>query len=366
MITTIPGGPPVTRAVSKDVIRLSRRRRRKLQRITRAQTAPAREMRRARIVLLAAARVPNEQIARQLGCHADTVRATRRRYLAEGMKAMKDRPRPGRPLVYDVDARLLIIATATSQPPGPETGWSHARIAAHLAARHQIRISASQAGRILADADIKPHLVRGWLNRTDDPAFFGKARAICELYRNPPPGAVLLSIDEKTGIQARSRKHPARRARPGRRERREFEYIRHGTVSLIAAMNVTTGQVLGEIITRNNSSTFCAFLALIDQAIPRHLAIHLVMDNGSSHTSRATRAWLAAHPRFHVTRTPVHASWLNMVEIWFSILQRRLLRRGEFTSRAHLADQILEFICNYDDKARPFRWTYDGRPLKAA
>lgn len=200
----------MARAASKDVIRLSRRRRRKLERITRMQTAPQREVRRAQIVLLAAARVPNAAIARQLGCHADTVRATRRRYLAEGMRAMKDRHRSGRALVYDIDARLLVIATATSEPAGPETAWTHAGIAAHLAAEHQIPISASQAGRILAEADIKPHLVRGWL------------------------------------------------------------------------------------------------------------------------------------------------------------LQRRLLRRGEFTSRAQLAGKILEFICNYDDKARPFRWSYDGRPLKAA
>src|ERR1019366_5760373 len=162
----------VARAASKDVIRLSRRRRRKLERITRTQTAPQREVRRVRIVLLAAARAPNAANAPQLGCRADTVRATRRRYLAEGVRAMKDRPRPGRALVYDIDARLLVIATATSEP----------------------------AGRILAEADIKLHLVRGWLNRKDDPAFFGKARAICDLYRKPPHGAVLLSIDEKTGI----------------------------------------------------------------------------------------------------------------------------------------------------------------------
>src|SRR6202040_2636288 len=136
-----------------------RRRRRKLERITRTQTAPQREVRRARIVLLAAAPGPNAQIPRHLGCHTDTVRATRRRYLAEGMRAMRDRPRPGRALVYDIDARLLVIAIATSEPAGPETAWTHTGIAAHLAAEHQIPISASQAGRILADADIRPHLV---------------------------------------------------------------------------------------------------------------------------------------------------------------------------------------------------------------
>ena len=356
----------MARAISRDVIRLSRRRRRKLERITRAQTAPAREVRRARIVLLAAAKVANAAIARRLGCHVDTVRATRRRYPAEGMRAMKDRSRPGRALVYDIDARLLIIATATSAPPEPDSCWTHQRIAARLRASAGIGISASQAGRTLAEADIKPHLVRGWLNRPDDPAFFARASHICQLYLHPPRDTVLLSVDEKTGIQAKSRKHPARQAAPRRRERREFEYVRHGTVSLMAAMDVTDGQVLGKIIARNDSATFTALLTEIDQAIPAHLDIQLVMDNGPSHTAKATRAWLAAHPRFQATYTPKHARWLNMVELWFSILTRRLLRRGEFRSRKHLAAKITNFIIAYDQRAKPFRWSYDGRPLKAA
>lgn len=133
----------------------------------------------------------------------------------------------------------------------------------------------------------------------------------------------------------------------------------------MAAMNVATGTVQPKIITRNDSATFIEFLTEIDQAIPAHLNIHLVMDNGSSHTSKATRAWLAAHPRFAVTYTPKHASWLNMIEIFFSILTRRTLRRGEFTSREHLARKILTFITHYSRTAKPFRWRYDGRPLKA-
>ena len=134
----------------------------------------------------------------------------------------------------------------------------------------------------------------------------------------------------------------------------------------MAAMNVVDGTVLGKIIARNDSATFTEFLTEIDQVIPRHLDIHLVLDNGSSHSSPATRKWLAAHPRFHPHYTPTHASWLNRAEIWFSILTRRLLRRGEFTTREDLADKIIEFACDYDDNAKPFRWTYDGRPLKAA
>lgn len=178
---------------------------------------------------------------------------------------------------------------------------------------------------------------------------------------------MLLSLDEKTAIQARHRRHPTRPVRPGRLTHREFEYVRHGTVSLIAAMDVATGQVLGEIIPgRNNSENFIWFLSQIDQAIHPSLKIHLVMDNGSSHTSKTTRAWLAGHPRFTVTYTPKHASWLNMVEMFFSTITRRLLRRGEFTSRDDLASKILHFIEVYDRTAKPYRWTYTGEPLKAA
>jgi transposase len=351
---------------SADTIRLTRHRRRKLAGLTRRSTAPVREVRRARILLLAEQGHANQVIAAQTGCDTATVRRTRRDYRTRGMKALQDRPRPGRPLTYDLDVRLLIVATATSEPPDTTSQWTHREIAEHLHDTHGIAISPSQVGRILTEADIKPHKVRGWLNRPDDPQFFIRAQAICHLYQHIDPDTVLLSVDEKTGIQAKSRKHPTRRPGRGRPARREFEYVRHGTVSLMAAMNVATGTVHPKIIQRNNSVTFIEFLTEIDQTIPAHLKIHLVMDNGSSHTSKTTRAWIAAHPRFQVTYTPKHASWLNMVEIFFSILTRRLLRRGEFTSREHLAKKILTFITHYSRTAKPFRWRYDGRPLKAA
>lgn len=354
------------RCVSRDLVVLGPRRRGRLEAIVRRGTAQVREVTRARIVLAAAKRCSNAEIAAQVGVHVDTVRRVRSRFVVEGMRSLADRPRPGRPLVYDLDARLLVVATATSVPPGPVTVWTHALIAAHLEQEHQIPISTSQVGRILADLDVKPHLVRGWLNRPPDPEFFAKAKQICELYLNPPADAVLLSIDEKTGIQAKSRKYQTISVAPGRPARREFEYRRHGTVSLLAAMNVVDGTVLASIIERNDSVTFIKFLTEIDQIVDPRLDIHLVMDNGSSHTSKLTRAWLHAHPRFHVHYTPTHASWLNMIEIWFSILTRKVLRRGEFYSRQHLAEKIIEFTCDYDDKAKPFRWTYDGRPLKAA
>jgi transposase len=350
---------------SRDTVRLSRHRRRILNRLIRCTTAAVREVRRAKILLLAWEKTPNERIASEVGCDVSTVRRTRRDWRARGMKALVDRPRSGRPPVYDLDVRLLIVATATSDPPQTDSQWTHQGIAGNLAQTRGVGISASQVGRILAEADLKPHKVRGWLNRPDDPEFFTRAQAICRLYQHIPADTVLLSTDEKTGVQAKSRKHPTRRARPGRPTRREFEYVRHGTVSLLAAMNVASGQVHPKIIERNNSETFTEFLTELDETIPTHLKIHLVMDNGSSHTAKATRAWIAAHPRFQVTYTPKHASWLNMVEIFFSILTKRLLRRGEFTSRDHLATKIVKFITHYSRTAKPFRWRYDGRPLAA-
>lgn len=354
------------RVCSADVIDLSSNRRRRLVHLSRRSTAAVREVRRARILLAAARGEANAVIARQVGCHVATVRRTRRAFATRGMKALHDLPRPGRPLVYDLDVRLLVIATATSQPPDTDAQWTHQLIAVHLHTTRGIGVSASQVGRILAEADIKPHKVRGWLNRPDDPDFFTRAQAICHLYQHIPDSMVLLSLDEKTSVQAKSRRHPTRPVRPGRPARREFEYRRHGTVSLMAAMNVATGEVHPKIINRNDSATFIEFLEELDQAIAAHLTIGLVLDNGSSHTSKATRGWLAAHPRFQVTYTPKHASWLNMIEIFFSILTRRLLRRGEFTSRDHLADKIRNFIAEYSQTAKPFRWRYDGRPLKAA
>jgi transposase len=153
----------------------------------------------------------------------------------------------------------------------------------------------------------------------------------------------VLSIDEKTAMQARSRRHSTRPARPGNVERLEFEYRCHGTASIIAALDVHTGQVLVEDITRNDSTTFIRFLHRLDRSIDPGRTIHLILDNGSSHVSKATRAWLAAHPRLVVHHMPKHASWLNQVEIFFSILTSRLLRRGEFTSRQDLIDKITDF-----------------------
>jgi len=250
------------------------------------------------------------------------------------------------------------VAAVTSVPPEGTSAWTHALIAAELAGTG---ISASQAGRVLADLELRPHRVRGWLNRADDPQFRAQAAAVCDAYLRPPPGTVVICIDEKTGIQAKSRRYPLWPAAAGRLARRESGYVRHGTVSIVAALDAATGQVVAEPIARNDSVTFTGFLHRLNQCVAPHLNIRLVMDNGSSHTSRATRAWIAAHPRITVTYTPKHASWLDMAELWFSVLTRSLLRRGEFTSRDDLAAKITSFTIRYNQTARPWTWTYDAR-----
>lgn len=348
---------------SARVVVIDEEQRRRLEAVARSRTAPVRQVQRARIVLGAADGMSNAAIARALSLRENTVRTWRGRFAEHGMAGLDDLPRPGRPVVYGPDVHLRIVATATSELPEADSQWSHRLLAQELA---DDGISASQIGRILADLDLKPHRVRGWLTRRTSPDFFTRAAAVCDLYLNPPPDSIVVCIDEKTAIGARSRKHPTQPARPGRLARREFEYIRHGTVSIIAALHVHTGQVITEQITRNDSATFIAFLTMLDKAIDPHLTIHLVLDNGSSHTSKATKKWLRAHPRFQPRYTPAHASWLDQAELFFSILTRRLLRRGEFTSREDLANKIAAFVDVYNRTAKPFRWTYDGRPLKAA
>ncbi|HEY6312735.1 MAG TPA: IS630 family transposase [Streptosporangiaceae bacterium] len=226
--------------------------------------------------MLAAGGAANAQIARDLGCSTATARTWRRRFVVRGIPGLFDKPRSGRPEVHGPSARLAVIAVATSVPPDGESQWSHVMIAGHLAGRG-LAISPATVGRVLAEAKVRPHKVRGWLNRADDPSFWIRAGQVCRLYLNPPPGTVLISVDEKTGIQAKSRKHPGVPARPGRDTRREFEYVRHGTISIIAAMTVTTGEVITERIGKNDSAAFTAFpghAAPDDPALPAHPPDH--------------------------------------------------------------------------------------------
>jgi len=206
-----------------------------------------------------------------------------------GLDGLVDAPRSGRPLVYGPTERLVLMAKVTEEHPEVDAQWSHSELANAMAAA-SIPISASQIGRILAADDVKPHRVQGWLTRRDTPEFWARAADVCGLYLAPPANAVVLSIDEKTGIQAKSRKHPTQSVRPGQPERREFEYVRHGTASLIAALDVAPGKVTATDVARNNSVHFIEFLGHIEESIDSSLSIHVVIDKGSSHRSKVKRS----------------------------------------------------------------------------
>lgn len=339
-----------------------------LERRANASTSQVRVARRARIVLLCADRVPLRQIAGQVGMDEHNVGIWRRRFLADGLAGLEDQPRSGRPrrLGHDERMRMAAIATSERDPNDPVATWSYVEVAGALRAEG-IEVSVSQVWRILTGMDIDLTRVRGWLNRRDDPGFWDRVRDICGLYLDCPERAIVVSVDEKTSIQAKSRKYADQAPDAGRARRREFEYVRHGTASLHAALDVHTGEVLAQPIPgRNDSVNFCAFLDQIDRNTDPALAIHVVLDNGSSHVSKYTRAWFAAHPRWVVHYTPPHASWVNQVELFFSILQRKVIRNGNFCDRDDLINKILQFITDYDQTAQPFRWTYAADPLRAA
>ena len=325
----------------------------------RAQTTTHRDRQRARVVLLAADGVAGTQIAALVGLSAQSVCKWRCQFRDHGVGGLVDAPRSGRPLVYGPTDRLVLMAKVTGEHPTVDAQWSHAELAVAMAAA-AIPISASQIGRILAADDVKPHRVQGWLTRRDSPEFWERAADVCGLYLARPANAVVLSIDEKTGIQAKSRKHPGEAVKAGQPERREFEYRRHGTASLIAALDVATGKVTATDVARNDSVHFIEFLTQIDASIDPALAIHVVLDNGSSHRSKATKKWFSEHPRFVVHHTPVHASWLNQVEAFFSILTRKVLRRGDFASRDDLVTKMLKFIEHRNQTATPFKWVYNA------
>lgn len=338
--------------------------RKTLEARVRATTTPQRDVTRARIVLLAADGVASRQISIKVGVHESHIAMWRQRFLAQGLDGLKDAPRPGPPPTYSAEDRLKIVALATTQrdPDEPEATWTCQALADEL--KEEIGISRSQVWRFLDDLDIKPHKVVGWLNRRDDPEFWERVRDVCGLYLCPPESALVFSVDEKTGIQAKQRLKFTSAAGPGQPCRQEFEYRRHGTASLLAALEVHTGQVIAQDIKRNDSITFIEFLEELERRVEPGLRIHLIMDNGSSHTSKATEQFLTDHPRFVAHYTPKHASWVNQIELFFSILTRKVLKKGNFSSRSDLVSKIMRFIENRNETAKPFAWTYSGELLK--
>ncbi len=319
-----------------------------LRALARAGTTQQRLATRARIVLRAGDGVANERIAAELGVDKMTVLLWRRRFGAARVAGLRDAPRPGRVPTYERTARDRVIALTLEPPPDGTTHWSARR----MAARTGISITTIQ--RIWAEAHLKPHRTETFKFSTD-PALEAKVRDVVGLYLHPPACAIVLSLDEKTQIQALDRTQPLLPLRPGQVERHTHDYERHGTTSLFAALNVATGEVTHEARSRHTGADFLAFLRRLDRVYPEQ-ELHVVLDNVSTHKTPAVRAWLERHPRITFHFTPTSASWLNQVETWFGILTRQAIRRGSFQSVKDLVAAIATFIEHWNAGSTPFLW----------
>lgn len=339
---------------------LSKEERAELQRWTKAQKTEKRYLLRANIILLAAEGLDNKRIAKVLRTNEMTVGKWRTRFYAQRIEGLQDEPRSGKPLTYDANTRAKIIEAACKPPPNTRR-WSVRDLASALN-KEGLPIKKSQLNRILDELDLKPHQFQEWL-RSDDPDFEQKEMEIVGLYIDPPESSLVISVDEKTHIQAREPVRPTTPMQPGCRERCDPTYRRHGYTSLLAALFVHKGDVYGKAIQRHGAAEFTSFLGEIDAATDPAKDIHIIADNFSAHKSRMVDGWLKSHPRFHIHYTPTHASWLNQVELWFSILGRKLLNHIEARSVDELVKKLMDFIDYYNETAHPFAWTYNGKVL---
>src|SRR5580658_2348034 len=325
-----------------------------LQRQVLARNTRADLARHARLILLLADGLTWAEVRAKLDCSDSYIARWSKRFESERLGGLFSRHTGREPYkVTDrIEARVL-ARTTKHKPADGSTHWSSRKLAAELGGD----ISHMTVARIWAKHGIKPHLLEGYLT-SNDPDFETKAADVIGLYMNPPQNAVVFSVDEKTAIQALDRLDPVLPLSPGRAERHGFEYFRHGTLSLYAAFNTKTGEVLGKTAARHTSAEFVAFLTdiVIDQ--PRGKEIHVIADNQSAHKSRPVTDFLAMHPKVHLHFTPTYSSWLNQVELWFSKIDRDVIARGVFTSVPDLKRKLLRYIRHYNKSPRTVKWKY--------
>ncbi len=298
-------------------------------------------------------------MARRFGVSRTTVKRWRSRFVEGRCDGLLDEPRPGRPrAVGDAQIEALITATLETTPKDA-THWSTRSMAEHLG------MSQSTVSRVWRAFGLAPHKQDSWKLSTD-PLFVEKVRDVVGLYLNPPERALVLCVDEKTQIQALNRTQPVFPMLPSTPARASHDYVRHGTSSLYAALDLTTGKVIGALHSRHRASEFLAFLKTIDASVPADLDVHLVLDNASTHKTPAIKRWLAAHRRFVLHFTPTSSSWLNLVERWFAELTTKKLRRGTHTSVRQLNADIRAWITTWNDNPRPYVWTKTADQILAS
>ncbi len=352
-------------------LKLPREARVKLKRLARKQKAPHTVVQRAQIILLAAMGVGVPQIARRVGCSDRNVRKWKARFRASPhIEALQDRPRAGCPPEVPVAVRCELIQLACERPDGITTPfrqvWTYGSLAEALRVRTGYELSVSEVGRIVRCALLRPHRVRQWL-KSSDPEFAPKAERLCELYLSPPKDAVVLCVDEKP-MQVLERIYPTH-VGPDGRVRYEYEYKRHGTQVLLAAFNVRTGEVFSRVVPKRTAAATVAFM----DELARHYKgrdVYVVWDNLNTHYDGPQMRWTKFNERhghrFHFVYTPKHASWMNQVEIWFSILHRRVLQHGSFDAPERLKREVEAFSRWWNrHEAHPFRWTWRYQPEQA-
>jgi transposase len=347
-------------------VTVSRADRAELERRVRAAKSSQRDAMRARIVLAAAEGMASAQIAAALGVSVDMASKWRGRWARGGLDGLCDCPRSGRPPRLTPVEKLQIVSVACELAPREHglAGWTLDRLRDEIVRRGVATISRSWLHVLLERADLRPHRRKMWLH-SPDPMFREKVTEIVEMYLDPPEGVRVLCVDEKTGIQAVERKHPDRPAAPGRPLRREYEYIRHGTQSLLAAFEPRSGEVFARCGATRKAEDLEAFMDELAEAVPGRVCV--IWDNLNIHHGDRWSHFNERHGgRFSFLYTPLHASWVNQIEIWFGVLQRRCLARGSFTSEAELRDMVLEFVSFWNETGHPFRWSFTGYPDAAA
>jgi putative transposase len=334
----------------RNPLTLTEEERTQLESIVNSRSLPHGLVTRVRIVLMSANGMSNKDIVHTLNITQTTVCKWRRRFREQGLQGLHDELRSGRPRSISDDKITALIRKTLKTKPKNDTHWSVRSMSKTTG------ISKSTVQRIWKAFGLQPHRQRHFKLSTD-PFFVEKVRDIVGLYLNPPDNAMVLCVDEKSQIQALNRTQPLLPLGIGYCEGITHDYVRHGTTTLFAALDITSGQVIARCRPRHRHQEFLQFLREIDKNVPSDLDIHLVVDNYATHKHPKVKRWLAVRPRYHVHFTPTYSSWLNQIEIWFNIITQRAIRRGSFTSVKKLIETIEQFVKRYNVRTKPFIWT---------
>lgn len=312
---------------------------------------------RAEIILLSLEDKTLDEIVEKTGLSKHGVNKWRQRFRLLGIEGLKDAPRSGKPATISAEQKATVIQKACEKPEGGYTNWSQKRIG------EEVGISQSQVHLILKESHLKPHKTEYWCGKSPDPEFETKMATIVGLYMNPPENALVICVDEKTQLQALDRTQPVLPLKEKAPKRLTATYKRHGTVSLIAALAIHTGEITARTMDSNNAENFLSFLKNLDRTY-RNKTLHIIVDNLSVHKDRRVKEWLSRKRKIKMHFTPTYSSWLNQIEIWFNILTKDVIKGGVWKSTKELIDQLLEYIDTYNKtRAHPFIWTYTGSNL---